>query len=190
MSIQSEIDRIEQNIADTYSVLAEAGAPMPASMDSDNLAGTAANIAAVLYNASQNLTTNQQAQARTNIGAGTPVVVDSVLSTTSTNAIQNKVVAANLDKKGEKPTEITGNGAINVTIADNTEYTFSAVTSLAIAGSTGKAHGFVTFAASTPTISVTGFTASGGDDVAEAAASQVWEFSSDNGYIIWKNWSA
>lgn len=69
MSIQSEIDRIEQNIADTYSVLEEAGAPMPASMDSDNLAGTAANIAAVLYNQAQSLTTDQQAQARDNIGA-------------------------------------------------------------------------------------------------------------------------
>ncbi len=69
MSIQSEIDRIEQNVADTYSVLAAAGAPMPASMDSDNLAGTAANIAAVLYNKAQSLTNNQQAQGRNNINA-------------------------------------------------------------------------------------------------------------------------
>ena len=69
MSIQSEIDRIEQNVANTYSVLAEAGAPMPASMDSDNLAGTAAGIAAVLYNKAQSLTNNQQAQGRNNINA-------------------------------------------------------------------------------------------------------------------------
>ena len=67
MSIQSEIDRIEQNVADTYSVLSEAGAPMPNSMDSDNLAGTAANIAAVLYNKNQSLTAGQKAQARKNI---------------------------------------------------------------------------------------------------------------------------
>ena len=69
MSIQSEIDRIEQNVANTYSVLAEVGAPMPASMDSDNLAGTAANISAVLYNKAQSLTNNQQAQGRNNINA-------------------------------------------------------------------------------------------------------------------------
>lgn len=68
MSIQSEIDRIEQNVADTYSVLEEVGAPMPASADSDNLAGTAASISAVLYNKEQNLSDAQKQQARDNIG--------------------------------------------------------------------------------------------------------------------------
>lgn len=76
MSIQSEIDRIEQNVANTYSVLAEAGAPMPNSMDSDNLAGTAANIAAILYNKNQNLTEAQKTQARENINAASAETVD------------------------------------------------------------------------------------------------------------------
>lgn len=40
MSIQSEIDRISQNIADTYSVAESAGATMPTAQNSDNLAAT------------------------------------------------------------------------------------------------------------------------------------------------------
>lgn len=69
MSIQGEIDRINQNIANTYSVLSEAGATAPAAANSENLAETAAGIAAVLYNKAQGLTDTQKEQARTNIGA-------------------------------------------------------------------------------------------------------------------------
>lgn len=181
------IDEIRQALEEVIGESIPPHASTHAIGGSDELTPSA--IGAVAFGA-QTLTNEQKAQARTNIGAGTPVAVDSALSTTSTNAIQNKVVTTNLNKKGEKPTEITGSGAINVTIADNAEYTFAAVTSLVIAGSTGKSHGFVTFSTSAPSISVTGFSASGGDDIAEAAASQVWEFSTNNGYILWKNWSA
>lgn len=69
MSIQGEIDRINQNIANTYSVLNDAGAATPTAANSENLAETAANIAAVLYNKAQGLTNTQKEQARTNIGA-------------------------------------------------------------------------------------------------------------------------
>ena len=68
MSIQSEIDRIAQNLANTYSVLEGAGAEMPQTRNSNNLSDTAASIKAVLY-AEQNLTEAQKAQARENIGA-------------------------------------------------------------------------------------------------------------------------
>ena len=44
---QSELDRINQNIADTYSVLSGMGAPTPAEANSDNLAETAASIKVV-----------------------------------------------------------------------------------------------------------------------------------------------
>lgn len=93
-------------------------------------------------------------------------------------------------KKADKPTTVTKTGAVNVTIADNTDYSFTSVSSLTLAGNTNEAHGFVTFGSSKPSISVTGFNKSGGDDVASAGASQIWEFSCGNGYIIWKNWSA
>ena len=43
-------------------------------------------------------------------------------------------------------------------------------------------------------VTVSGFTASGGDDITGAAAGQVWEFSvfphNSGSSIIWKNWSA
>lgn len=44
MSIQSQIERITQNVADTYSALEAAGATMPAAQSSDNLAATAASV--------------------------------------------------------------------------------------------------------------------------------------------------
>lgn len=69
MSVQSEIDRINQNIANTYSVLNEAGAAAPAVANSENLAETAASISAVLYGKAQNLSEEQKEQARNNIGA-------------------------------------------------------------------------------------------------------------------------
>jgi hypothetical protein len=40
MSVQSEIDRINGNVASTYSALSEMGATMPAQQNSDNLPGT------------------------------------------------------------------------------------------------------------------------------------------------------
>ena len=69
MSVQSEIDRINGNIAATYSTLNEAGATMPAAANSNNLSATAASIKAVLYGKAQSLTTAEQQQARNNIGA-------------------------------------------------------------------------------------------------------------------------
>lgn len=68
MSIQSEIDRIEQNVANTYAALSDLGADMPTPQNSDNLAQTVGNVKAVLY-IEQTLTEEQQAQARGNIGA-------------------------------------------------------------------------------------------------------------------------
>lgn len=68
MSIQTQLDRINQNIANTYTVLSALGADLPAEQTSDNLVTTAGTTKAVLYSA-QTLTDDQKAQARTNIGA-------------------------------------------------------------------------------------------------------------------------
>ncbi len=57
-----------------------------------------------------------------------------------------------------------------------------------------NAHGFIMFAGTTPTIEVSDFTASFGDDITTAAENELWEFSvshPDNypySLIIWKNW--
>lgn len=68
MSVQTQIDRINQNVANTYAVLSALGADMPNEQSSDNLATTAGTAKAVLHS-KQTLTATQQAQARTNIGA-------------------------------------------------------------------------------------------------------------------------
>lgn len=67
MSIQTQIDRIEQNVSNTYSVLADMGATMPEEQNTNNLPSTAANITAVLYGKPQDLTEEQKAQARANL---------------------------------------------------------------------------------------------------------------------------
>lgn len=67
MSTQDQIDRIKQNVANTYAVLSALGADMPEEQTSDNLATTAGSAKAVLYSA-QSLTEAQKAQARENIG--------------------------------------------------------------------------------------------------------------------------
>lgn len=68
MSIQSEAERIQANVAATYAAAAQLGATMPSEQNSDNLAATVGNVKAVLYT-SQQLAAEQQAQARENIGA-------------------------------------------------------------------------------------------------------------------------
>lgn len=68
MSIQSEIDRIENNIAATYAELEEQGATMPSARNSTNLAATAATTKTVKYIA-QTLTAAEKEQARENINA-------------------------------------------------------------------------------------------------------------------------
>jgi hypothetical protein len=68
MSVQTQIDRINQNVANTYAVLKALGADMPTEHNSDNLARTAGSAKTVLYS-EQTLTDEQKAQARANIGA-------------------------------------------------------------------------------------------------------------------------
>lgn len=74
MSVQTEIDRINNNVATTYSVLEGAGADMPQSRNTNNLAETAASIKAVLYGKAQILTEAQKSQARQNIGVLEPLI--------------------------------------------------------------------------------------------------------------------
>ena len=68
MSVQTEIDRIAQNVASAYAVLKALGATMPTEQTSENLAATAGTAKAVLYSA-QSLGEAQKLQARKNIGA-------------------------------------------------------------------------------------------------------------------------
>lgn len=87
-----------------------------------------------------------------------------------------------------KIVSVSASGAINQTLAKNRDYTFTSVSSLNLTAGTGSCHGFITFGSSKPTVSLSGFTKVDGD-IANAAASTVWEFSCYNKYIIFKNWS-
>ena len=98
-----------------------------------------------------------------------------------------------LKKIGEKaiPAEVAKTGAVTITLADNTEYKLTAVTAFTMTvPTTGHAHGFVTFAAGTPTVTISGYTKTGGDDPTMAAGGETWEFDCLAGYILWKNWGA
>lgn len=84
MSISSEIDRINANVANTYSALEGAGADMPAQQNTDNLPETVLTIKAVRYD-EQNLTDAQKAQARANIG----IIGDETLPDYWVSALEN-----------------------------------------------------------------------------------------------------
>lgn len=67
MSIQTEIDRIQNNVANTYAALEALGCDIPEEQNSDNLSATAGTSKVVLYT-KQTLTEEQKAQVRENIG--------------------------------------------------------------------------------------------------------------------------
>ena len=67
MSIQSEMTRITNNVANAYAALATLGADIPSKQTSDNLLATIGTTKAVLYT-EQTLTEEQKAQVRENIG--------------------------------------------------------------------------------------------------------------------------
>lgn len=92
------------------------------------------------------------------------------------------------EKFAPKIVKVSASGAITQTLVKNRDYTFTAVSSLTLTAGTGSCHGFITFGSSTPTVSLSGFTKVDGD-IANAAASTVWEFSCYNKYAVFKNWS-
>lgn len=90
-----------------------------------------------------------------------------------------------------KPEEKSATGAVTVTAENNKEYEFTAVTSFNFTvAETTDCHGFVKFASGKPTVTIKGYTKTGGDDVTKAAAGETWEFDCLAGYILWKNWGA
>lgn len=92
---------------------------------------------------------------------------------------------------GAKPEEKSATGAVTVTAENNKEYKFTAVTSLSLTvAATTDCHGFVKFASGKPTVTIKGYTKTGGDDATKAAAGETWEFDCLAGYILWKNWGA
>lgn len=102
MSVRNEIDRIQQNIANTYAVLSALGADTPTEATSDNLPTTAGNVKVVRYDA-QTLTDSEKSQARTNIGAASSASVPtktSQLTNDSGFLTSHQDISGKLDKSG------------------------------------------------------------------------------------------
>lgn len=102
------------------------------------------------------------------------------------------VIASDKSETGlvVKPTLVATSGAVSITVEDNREYEYTGVTSLTMVGANVECFGTIVFADETPTISVTGFLSSAGDDITSAAAGETWEFSCYKNRIFWKNWGA
>ena len=66
MSIENQIERINQNISNTYTELEALGADAPDVKNSENLASTVQSVKAILYT-EQDLTEDQKEQARKNV---------------------------------------------------------------------------------------------------------------------------
>lgn len=77
---------------------------------------------------------------------------------------------------------------LSFTVADNTEYHYTSVTTLTMTGADVECHGIIKFGAIIPAVTISGFVGSSGDDITSAAASETWEFSCYANRIIWKNW--
>lgn len=83
MGIQRQINRIQQNIENTYAVMEALGADLPEEQTSDNLSATAGTAKVVLYK-EQTLTEAEKAQARNNIGLDNNSITSAVKSSLPT----------------------------------------------------------------------------------------------------------
>lgn len=90
-----------------------------------------------------------------------------------------------------KTKEVTLTGVVDTILAHNTEYTikdFTALTLVCDAAKTAENHGYIKFPNVPIAPTLTGFSGIDGDDIAQAAANEVWEFSCFKGYMLFKNW--
>lgn len=90
-----------------------------------------------------------------------------------------------------KTQEVTLTGVVDTILAHNTEYTikdFTALTLVCDNAKTAENHGYIKFPNVPIVPTLTGFSGIDGDDIAQAAANEVWEFSCFKGYMLFKNW--
>lgn len=90
-----------------------------------------------------------------------------------------------------KTQEVTLTGVVDTILAHNTEYTikdFTALTLVCDNAKTTENHGYIKFPNVPIVPTLTGFSGIDGDDIAQAAANEVWEFSCFKGYMLFKNW--
>ena len=110
-------------------------------------------------------------------------------------APMTKYDAVNLEYLQEyyegKTQEVTLTGVVDTILAHNTEYTikdFTALTLVCDSAKTAENHGYIRFPNVPITPNLTGFSGIDGDDISQALANEVWEFSCFKGYMLFKNW--
>lgn len=90
-----------------------------------------------------------------------------------------------------KTQEVTLTGVVDTILAHNTEYTikdFTALTLVCDNAKTAENHGYIKFPNVRIVPNLTGFSKIDGDDITQAAANEMWEFSCFKGYMLFKNW--
>jgi hypothetical protein len=90
-----------------------------------------------------------------------------------------------------KTQEVTLTGIVDTILAHNTEYTvkdFTALTLVCDNAKTAENHGYIKFPNVPIVPTLTEFSGIDGDDIMQASANEVWEFSCFKGYMLFKNW--
>lgn len=120
---------------------------------------------------------------------GAPVEIKNIADPTTDKSAVN---LAYLKQYCEgKTQEVTLTGVVDTILAHNTEYTikeFTALTLVCDNAKTAENHGYIRFPNVPIVPTLTGFSGIDGDDITQAAANEVWEFSCFKGYMLFKNW--
>ena len=99
------------------------------------------------------------------------------------------LTASDVAGKQDAAVAVSGSGSISASLQNNREYTYTGVSSLSLSASSSvSCHGMITFGSSVSSANITA-TKVAGDDIAEAKANEVWEFSCYKGYMVVKKWS-
>lgn len=121
--------------------------------------------------------------------SGNPVEIGNIAEPTDDNSAVN---LAYLKEYCEgKTQEVTLTGVVDTILAHNTEYTikdFTALTLVCDSAKTAENHGYIKFPNVPIVPTLTGFSGIEGDDITQAAANEMWEFSCFKGYMLFKNW--
>ena len=99
------------------------------------------------------------------------------------------LTASDVAGKQDAAVAVSGSGSISASLQNNREYTYTGVSSLSLSASSSvSCHGMITFGSSVNSANITA-TKVAGDDISEAKANEVWEFSCYKGYMVVKKWS-
>jgi len=143
------------------------------------------NVAAGASVITQSMITDLRADVSFCGYAGSRVSVDAVLSLLSTNAVQNSAVTAALNGKLGVPKNVTLSSGGSYTLADNTEYRGSNISTLTLLFPSGAFHSWLRFStgSTSPNITLPSSARYLGDEPVFGAG-QTWELSVKDGIVI------